>query len=102
MDQHSIVLYLAKNGLQATEMHRDLEDTLGPKTIASSIMALPLRAPSFFAANEVQEDQGEAAQVGEVDEAILKALADEPFSPARALARHTWLTRTTVHRHLQR
>jgi hypothetical protein len=35
-----------------------------------------------------------------LDEAILKALADGPFSSLRELAQHTCISRTTVHRHL--
>jgi hypothetical protein len=56
-----------------------------------------LRGPSFWTATEVEEDQREVTQVGEVDEAILKALTDEPFSPGRDLAGHTCLSQTTVH-----
>jgi hypothetical protein len=102
MDQRSIVLYLAKTGVRGTEIHRDLEETLGSKAIAYSTVAFYFRGPSFCAANEVEEDQGEMTQVGEVDEAILKALADEPFSSVRELAGHTCLSRTTVHPHFTR
>jgi hypothetical protein len=59
-----------------------------------------LRAPSLSGANEMEDDQGEVTQVGEVAEAILKAIADEPFSSVRKLARHICLSRTTVHQHL--
>jgi DNA-binding transcriptional ArsR family regulator len=39
-------------------------------------------------------------QVGEVNEEILKVLAEEPLSSVRELEQHAWLSRTTVDRHL--
>jgi hypothetical protein len=102
IDQRSIVLYLAKKSLRGTEIHRDLEETLGSKAIVYSTVIFYLCTPSFCAANEVEEDQDEMTLVGEVDEAILKGLADEPFGLGCELARHTCLSRTTVHRHFTR
>ena len=102
MDQRSIVLYLARKGLRGTEIHRDLEETLGPEAIAYSTVTFYLRTSRFRIPTEMEEGEAEAevSPVCEVDEAILKALADEPFSSVRELARHTCLSRTTVHRHL--
>jgi hypothetical protein len=102
MDQRLIVLYLAKKGLRVTEIHRDLEETLVPEAIASSTVTFHLRAPRLRTANEGEEEQGEVTPVAEVDETILKALADEPFSSVRELEWHTCLSRTAVHRHLTR
>jgi hypothetical protein len=100
MDQRSIVLYLARKGLRSTDIHRDLEKTLGPEAIAYSTVTCYLRTSRFRVPTEMEEGEGEVSPVCEVDEVILKALADEPFSSVRELARHTCLSRTTVHRHL--
>jgi hypothetical protein len=100
MDQRSIVLDLARKSLRSTEIHRDLEEALGPTAIVYSTVTFCFCAPSFYAAHEMEEDEGEVTQVGEVDEAILNALAGEPFSSVCDLTWHTCLSRATVHRRL--
>jgi hypothetical protein len=47
--------------------------------------------PSFCAANEMEANKGELIQVGEVDEVILKAPKDKPFSLVHELAWHICL-----------
>jgi hypothetical protein len=100
VDQRSIVLYLAKKSLSATALHRDLEETLGPQAVAYSTVTMYLPTLSFRGKTEEEEIGNHGQPLDEVDEAILKALADEPFSSVRGLARHTCLSRTAVHRHL--
>jgi AraC-like DNA-binding protein len=100
MDQQSIALYLAKKDLSATAIHRDLEETLGPEVVAYSTMTMYLRTLSFRGKTEEEEIVDHDQPLDEVDEAILKSLADEPFPSVRELARHTCLSRTTVHRPL--
>jgi hypothetical protein len=100
MDRRSIALHLAKKGLSLTAIRRALEETLGPEAVAYSIVTMYLRTLSLHGKTE-EEAIGDYDQpLDEVDEAILKALAGEPFSSVRELARHTCLFRTTVHRHL--
>jgi DNA-binding transcriptional ArsR family regulator len=100
MTQRSIALYLAKNGLSATAIHRDLEETLGPEAVAYSTATMHLRTLSSRGKTEEEEIGDHDQPLDEVDEAIFKVLADEPFSSVRELARHTCLSRTAVHRHL--
>jgi hypothetical protein len=100
MDQQSSALYLAKKDLSATAIHRDLEETLGPEAVVYSTVATRLRTLGFRGKTEEEEISNRDQPLDEVDEVILKALADEPFSSVRELALHTCLYRTTVHRHL--
>jgi AraC-like DNA-binding protein len=86
--------------LVAAVIHRDLEETLGPEVVAHSTVTLYLRTPSFRGKTEEEEIGDHDQRLDEVDEAILKALADEPFPSVGELARHTCLSRATVHRHL--
>jgi hypothetical protein len=100
MDQRSIALYLAKKGLSATAIRRDLEETLGPEAVPYSTVTIYLRTLSFRGKTKEVEIGDHDQPLDEVDEAILKALADKHFSSVRKLARYTCLSRTTVHRHL--
>jgi hypothetical protein len=74
--------------------------TLGPEAVGYSTVTMYLRMLSFGGKTEEEEISDHDQPLDEVDEAILKALADEPFSSVRRLARHTCLSRTTVHWHL--
>jgi hypothetical protein len=87
-------------GLPGTEIHRDLEETLGLEAIAYSTVTFYLHTSRFRLPTEMEEGDGEVSPVCEVDKAILKALADKPFSWVRKSAQHTCLSRTTVDRHL--
>jgi DNA-binding MarR family transcriptional regulator len=100
MDQRSIVVYLAKKGLSVRAIHRDLEETFGPEAVAYSTVTMYLRTLSFRGKTEEEEIGDHDQPLDEIDEAILKALADEPFPSVRELARHMCLSRTMVHRHL--
>jgi hypothetical protein len=100
MDQRSITLYLAKKGLSATAIHRNLKETLVPEAVAYSTVTMYLRTLSFRGKTEEEEIGDHDQPLNEVDEAILKALADEPCSSVRDLARHMCLSRTMVHQHL--
>jgi AraC-like DNA-binding protein len=57
-----------------------------------------LQTLSFRGKTEEKEICDHDQPLDEVDEAILKAFADESFSSVRELSRHTCLSRTTVHR----
>jgi hypothetical protein len=86
--------------LVAAATHRDLQETLGPEAVAYSTVTMYLRTLRFRGKTEEEEISDHGQPLDEVDEAILKALACEPFASVRELARHTCLSRTTVHRHL--
>jgi hypothetical protein len=47
MDQRSIALYLAKKGLPATVIHRNLEEIFEPEAVAYSTVTMYLRTLSF-------------------------------------------------------
>jgi AraC-like DNA-binding protein len=100
MDQRLIAFYLVKKDLSATAIHRDLEEALGPEAVAHSTVTMYLRTLSFRGKTEDEEIGDQDQPLDKVDEAILKALADEPFPSVRELTQHTCLSRTTVHRHL--
>jgi hypothetical protein len=59
-----------------------------------------LRTLSFCGKTEEDGIGDHDKPLDEVDEDILKALADNPFSSVRKLARRTCLSRTTVYQHL--
>jgi hypothetical protein len=86
MDQRLIALYLTKKGLSATAIHRDLEETLGLEAVTYSAVTMFLRTLSFRGETEEEEIGDHDKPLDEVDQAILKALADEPFSSVRELA----------------
>jgi hypothetical protein len=55
----------------------------------------------FCLPNEGNEIQDQDIPIEEVDDAILQALADEPFSSVRKLACRTCLSRMMIHRYLK-
>ena len=100
MDQRSIALYLSRKGLSATLIHQELVDTLGPEAAAYSTVTWYLREARFAGQSEEVPIETELMTTNPVDVAILGALSDRPFSSVRQLSRLTYLSRTTVHRHL--
>jgi hypothetical protein len=100
MDQRSITYYLAMKGLSATNIQKDLKVTFDFKAIAYSTVTYYMRTLSFRVPNKVPDNVSEEYQVTEIDQAILKTLADKPFSSVHELTRHTYLSKSTSHRHL--
>jgi hypothetical protein len=100
MDQRSIALDLAMKGFSAMDIHRDLTEILGSNAVSYSTVTRFIRMMSCTDVTDVDEIHGGPKSINETDEAILKALSDESFSSVRELARHTCLSKTTIHRHL--
>jgi hypothetical protein len=100
MDQRSIALYLSMKGFSATLIHQELVDTVGHEAAGYSTVTWYLREARFAGESEEIPIETELMTTNPVDVAILRALADRPFSSVRELSRLTYLSRTTVHRHL--
>jgi hypothetical protein len=81
-------------------MPRPYNITPGLEAAAYSTVTICLGTLSFPGKTEEDEIGDHGQPLDEVDEVILKTFADEPFSSVRELARHTCLSRTSVHRHL--
>jgi hypothetical protein len=102
MDQKSIVLYLHMKGMALDAIHEDLVRVLGEKAIASSTVPKCVRSARFPPKQDAPSAEPMPVETSPVDQAILTALADYPFSSGRELSRLTCLPRSTVHRHLTR
>jgi hypothetical protein len=100
MDQKAIVLYLHMRGMSLDAIHEDLMRVLGENAMAYSTVTKYVRSEKFPPKNDGLPSEPISAQPGPVDQAILTALADEPFSSVRKLSRLTCLPQSTVHRHL--
>jgi hypothetical protein len=82
------------------EIYSNLTEILGSETVAYSIVTRYLHMTSFTDTIEVKVNQDRPSSFSEIDETILKALDDGPFSSLHDLARHTSLSKTIIHRHL--
>jgi hypothetical protein len=56
-----------------------------------------LRITSFAESIEKKENQDPPSSFSEINEAILKALVDEPLTSLRDLTRHIYLSKTIIH-----
>jgi hypothetical protein len=99
MDQKPIVLYLRTKGMGFDAIHDDLVCTLGKDVMAYSTVTKYARSAQFFSRKEATSPEDPDVERSPVDEAILTALAEFPFSPVRDLSRRICLPRSTVHRH---
>ena len=99
MHQQSIALYLSIKGFSAKQIHRELVETLGREAVAYQTVTWDLRTAKFAGHSEEPPIETESTSTSRVDEAILKALAESPFSSVRELSRLTCLPRSTVYRH---
>jgi hypothetical protein len=100
MDQRSIALYLSMKGLSAQLIHQELVDMLGFDTVGYSIVIWYLRTARFTGQSEEAPAEAELISTDQIDAAILKVLADSPFSSMRKLFRLTCFPKSIVHRHL--
>jgi hypothetical protein len=97
MDQKSIVLYLGLKQMNATEIHNDLVATLKDKAMPYSTVTYHLRSTSFTPSELPEPEQPAEPDLTPSDEAILLALAEQPFASVRQLARATHLSLGTVY-----
>jgi hypothetical protein len=100
MDQKSIVLYLHMKGIALDAIHEDLVRVLGENAIAYSTVTTDVRRARFPPKQDAPSAEPMPVETSPVDQAILRALADYPFSSVRELSRVTSLPRSIVHRHL--
>jgi hypothetical protein len=100
MDQKTIVLYLRMKGISFNVIHEDLVRTLGTDAVTSTTVIKDARSAKFSPKNERPSSEPRVVELNSVDDAILAALVDYPFSSIRELSRRTCLHRSTMHRHL--
>jgi DNA-binding transcriptional ArsR family regulator len=100
MDQKPVVLYLRMKGMALDAIHDDLVRTLEKDAVAYSTMTRYAHSAQFSGRKETTPPEAPDVERSPVDEAILTALAEFPFSSASELSRRISLPRSTVHRHL--
>jgi hypothetical protein len=89
-------------GMDLDVIHDDLVRTLRKDNVAYSTVAKYTRSAQFSGRKEVIPPETPDVERSPVDEAILTALAEFPFSSVRELSRRICLPRSTVHPHLNR
>jgi hypothetical protein len=99
MDQKPIVLYLRMKEVALDGIHDDLVRTLGKDAVAYSTVTKYVRSAQFSGRKEATPPEAPDMERSPVDEAILAALAEFPFSSVRELSRRTCLLRSIVHQH---
>jgi hypothetical protein len=102
MHQKAIVLYLHMRGMSPDAIHENLMRVrvLGENAVAYCTVTKYVRSEKFPPMNDGPPLQPIRIEPGPVDQAIVTALADCPFSSVRELSRLTCLPRSTVHRQL--
>jgi hypothetical protein len=98
MDQKSI-LYFRMKRMALGAIHDDLVRTLGKEVVAYSTVTKYARSAQFSGRKESTPPKAPDVERSPVDEAILMALAEFPFSSVRELSRRICLLRSTVHPH---
>jgi hypothetical protein len=99
MDQKGIVLYRHMRGMSLDATHDDLMRVrvFGENAVAYSMVTKCIHSEKFPPKNDGPSSEPISVEPGPVDQAILTALADYPFSPVRELSRLTCLPRSTIH-----
>jgi hypothetical protein len=85
MDQKSIVLYLRMKEMALDPIHDDLVRTLGKYALADSTVTKYARSTQFSSRKETIPPEAPDVECSPVDEAILAALAEFPFSSVREI-----------------
>jgi hypothetical protein len=80
MDQQLIVLYLARKGLSAVAIHDDHVATLNTEAVSLPSVARRLREAIFASSNPPDRLHPPEHQLDDSDQAIILALADQPFA----------------------
>jgi DNA-binding transcriptional ArsR family regulator len=90
-------------GMSLDAIQDDLVRTLGKYAVVYSTVTKYARSAQFSGRKEATPPETPDVERSPVDEAILTALAEFPFSflPVRELSRRIYLPRSTVHRHLK-
>jgi hypothetical protein len=99
MDQRSVCVFLAMKGLSSRDTHKELIAVLGSAATACLAVTKYLRQRQLPA---LSSDNPDKSPTTIIDDAILDALARQPFSSIRELAKPTCIATSTVYRHLTR
>jgi hypothetical protein len=99
MDRKAIVLYLRTKGMAIDAIHDNLVRTLRKDAVAYSTVTEYACSAQFSGRKQATPPEAPDVERSPVDEAILTALAEFPFSSVRELSRRICLPRSTVHRH---
>jgi hypothetical protein len=94
MDQRSISLFLAMNGLLARDVHSQLVAVLSPDAIAYSTVNSYLRQRQFPA---ISSEPSHEPATTIIHDAILDALDKQSFLSFKELAKLTCIPITTVY-----
>jgi hypothetical protein len=86
MDQQLIVLYLSRKRLSAVALHDDLVATLGMEAVSYPPVTRYLREAIFASFNPLDPLTPPEHKFDDSDQAILLALADQPFTSIRELS----------------
>jgi hypothetical protein len=101
MDQKAIVLDIHMRGMWLDAIHEHLVGVrvrvLGENLVVPSTVTKYVHSEKFFPKNDGLPSHPIIVEPGPVDQPILTALADDPFSWVRELSRRTCLPRSTVH-----
>jgi hypothetical protein len=97
IDQKAIVLYLHMRRMSLDAIHEDLMRVHGKNAVAYSTVTKYVRSEKFPPKNNGLPSEPISVERGPVDQAILTARADDPFSSVRELSRLMCLPRSTVH-----
>jgi hypothetical protein len=100
MDQRSKALCRSMKGLSQKAISEGLVQKLGSEAVAHPTVMWYLHAAKFPAQRKEIDDEAGVARPDSVGTAILKGLADNPFSSVRESFRLTCLFRSTIHRRL--
>jgi hypothetical protein len=100
MDLESIALFLAMKKLSVTAIHAEINNVLGPSTVAYSTVTRYLRKRNFDGRSEPTPLEPEIEGTDSIDEAILQALDETPFASIRQLAKRILIPMTTIRYHL--
>jgi hypothetical protein len=100
MDLRSIVTYLSMKDMNAREIYADMNDTLGADWIGYSTVRKHLREISFSSRMLDKDFEPKIKEENFIDEAILRAFEECPFSSLRQTAKRTLIPMSTVRCHL--
>ena len=93
-----IVLYLKKKGLTPEQIHKEINETLGPKTIAYSTVTKYFRK-ELFASDKKTSENIDKKMIDEKNQILVEnALKIFPFASVREIAKMTGIPKSSVYR----
>jgi hypothetical protein len=92
MDQKTIVIYLRMKGMSLDAIHEDPVRTLGMNAVTYPTVTKYAHSAKFSPKKDRISSEPPVVESSPVDDAILAALAEYPFSSIRKLSRRTCLS----------